>query len=58
LITPVGVRQAAGGSAPVVVQLTPGQQVVLIEGAGGWVLVARDGKRLGYVEEKALARLQ
>jgi hypothetical protein len=39
------------------VQLSPGQQVVLVETANGWVLIARDGKKLGYVEEKALARL-
>jgi uncharacterized caspase-like protein len=58
VIAPVGVRQTASGAASVVVQLTPGQQVVLIESANGWVLVARDGKRLGYVEEAALARLQ
>jgi hypothetical protein len=52
------VRQTTGESTPVVMQLSPGQQVVLIESAGGWVLVARDGKKLGYVEEKSLIRLQ
>ncbi len=46
------------GTAPIVVQLSPGQQVVLIESASGWALVARDGKKLGYIEEKVLARLQ
>jgi hypothetical protein len=58
VIAPTGVRQTADSAAPVVIQLSPGQQVALVESANGWVLVAREGKKLGYVEEKALARLQ
>ena len=58
VITPTGVRQNASSVAPVVVQLAPGAQVVLVETSGGWVLVARGGKRLGYVEAKTLLRLQ
>ena len=46
------------GNAPGLVQLSPDQQVVLIESANGWVLIAREGEKLGYVEENSLARLQ
>jgi hypothetical protein len=58
VITPTDVRQTANDSAPVVLQLPPGSQVYLVDTAGGWVLVARDGKKLGYVERTALAKLQ
>ena len=58
VIAPAQVRQSASETAPIVIQLTAGTQVRLMESAGGWVLVARDGKRLGYVEEKAVASLQ
>ena len=30
----------------------------VLDTAGDWVLVARDGKKLGYVERTALAKLQ
>jgi WD40 repeat protein len=46
------------GTAAVVVELSPGMQVSLIEASGGWALIAREGRRLGYVEAKALVRLQ
>jgi len=60
VIAPVEVRQTADSAAPVVMQLSQGQQVVLIESANGWMLIAREGRKLGYVEEKAkaLIRLQ
>jgi Bacterial SH3 domain len=58
VITPTDVRQTANASAPVVLQLPPGSQVYLVDTAGDWVLVARDGKKLGYVERTALAKLQ
>jgi hypothetical protein len=58
VIAPAQVRQSASDTAPVVIQLTAGTQVRLIENAGGWVLVARDGKKLGYVEAKAIVALQ
>jgi hypothetical protein len=38
--------------------LTAGTQVRLMESAGGWVLVARDSKKLGYVDAKAILALQ
>ena len=52
------VRQTASETAPVVVQLTPGTQVRLVQTTEGWVLIARDGKALGYVDAKALATMQ
>jgi uncharacterized caspase-like protein len=58
VITSVTVRQTASDTAPTVLQLTPGTQVRLIETSSGWVLIARDGKQLGYVEEKVLLRMQ
>ncbi len=58
VITAARVREAPKASAPVVIELTAGTQVQLVETAEGWVLVARDGKKLGYVEAKELLRLQ
>ena len=58
VIVPSPVHEAPGADSTTLQQLVPGAQVVLIETANGWTLVARDGKKLGYVEEKALARLQ
>lgn len=58
VIAPVNVRQSASDGASVVVELTAGTQVRLVETSDGWTLVAREGKRLGYVREKALATLQ
>lgn len=58
VIAPAQVRQTASETAPLIIQLTAGTQVRLIKSAGSWVLVARDGKRLGYVEAKAIAALQ
>jgi hypothetical protein len=58
VIAPVQVRRAASATAPVVTELAPGSQVTLVKTASGWVIIARDGKELGYVQESALARLQ
>jgi hypothetical protein len=55
---PSPVHEAPGEDTSAALQLVPGAQVVLIETANGWTLIARDGKKLGYVEDKALARLQ
>jgi hypothetical protein len=37
--------------------MTPGDQVRLVEAKNGWALVARDGQKLGFVEEKGLLSL-
>jgi hypothetical protein len=58
VIAPATVRQSANETAPVIVEFSPGAQVRLIETSGGWVLVARDGKKLGYVKNTALLTLQ
>jgi uncharacterized caspase-like protein len=57
LIAPAQVRQAANDNAPTLIELPPGTQIRLVETANGWILVARDGKRLGYVREDAKALL-
>jgi hypothetical protein len=58
VVTTARVREAPKGDASVVTELTAGTQVQLVETAEGWVLIARDGKKLGYLEVKELARLQ
>src|SRR5690606_29864634 len=45
------VHGEAGGGGAILAGLPPGARVRLIEEtASGWTLVARDGRRLGYVE--------
>jgi hypothetical protein len=39
-------------------QLTMGTPVVVMKSAGGWDLIAKDGKTLGYVAHAGLAALQ
>jgi WD40 repeat protein/uncharacterized caspase-like protein len=58
VIAQTTVRQTADHKAAAVTELAPGAQVQLVETMGSWVLIARDGKRLGYVDVKALAGLQ
>lgn len=58
VIAPAAVRQTGASNAPAIVQLPAGSQVAIIQRQGPWILVARDGKQIGYVEEKALATLQ
>jgi uncharacterized caspase-like protein len=50
------VREGPSATAAAVAELSPGMLVTVIETGGGWALVAREGNRLGYVEDKALAR--
>ena len=58
VIAPTSVRQTADPISAVVNQLSPGSQVRIVETKNGWVLIARDGKRLGYVEASTLLTLQ
>jgi hypothetical protein len=53
----ISAREAPRADAAVVAELTAGMPVLLIETSGGWALIERNGRRLGYVEEKALVRL-
>ena len=55
---PVAVHKSADASSDVVVSLQPGSQVAVMKTADGWTLVARDGQKLGYVEDQNLVRLQ
>lgn len=58
VIAPSRLRQAPNADAAVIIELTAGTQVQFVETAEGWVLVARGGKNLGYIEARNLARLQ
>jgi Caspase domain/WD domain, G-beta repeat len=47
----------AGGAGGVVQRLPPFTTVTLVKSDGRWVLIARDGKALGYVAEAKLHKL-
>jgi WD40 repeat protein len=51
------VFKAAGGAGGIVQQLPPFTTVTLVKSDGRWVLIARDGKALGYVAEAKLHKL-
>jgi WD40 repeat protein len=53
----VQVFKEAGGSGGVVEQLPAFSTVALVKSDHGWVLIARDGKALGYVAEAKLHKL-
>ena len=56
---PIEVFESAVRNGNPVQQLAPGTLVTIVETANGWQLVARDGQKLGYIEDKGtLARLQ
>lgn len=52
------VRQAAAATGAVVTELPAGSQVSVVKREGSWIIVARGGKQLGYVEERSLLALQ
>lgn len=58
VIKPSGLFAKAGGDGTVIETLAPGTQVTLMKTEQGWTLVARDGKRIGYVAKSSLVRLQ
>jgi WD40 repeat protein/uncharacterized caspase-like protein len=49
--------ESASTSAKVTIVLTPGTQVRMLTTSNGWVLIARDGSKVGFVQESALAAL-
>jgi len=53
----LAIFKEAGGTGAVVEQLPPFTTVTLVKSDAGWVLIARDGKVLGYVAETKLHRL-
>jgi uncharacterized caspase-like protein len=54
---PLEIFKEAGGSGTAVGELLPFRTVTLVKGEGGWALIARDGKLLGYVAEAKLKKL-
>jgi hypothetical protein len=54
VIAPAEVFSGAGGRGASVQRLAPGTLVTLVETAQGWILVARDGKTVGYVAQNVL----
>jgi WD40 repeat protein/uncharacterized caspase-like protein len=53
----LAIFKEAGGTGAVVEQLAPFTTVTLVKSDGGWVLIAREGKVLGYVTEAKLHKL-
>ena len=51
------VFKEAGGTGAIVQQLPPFTIVTLVKSDQGWVLIARDGKLLGYAAEAKLHKL-
>ena len=58
VIASAAVYKAESETAALITTLKPGTQVTLVKTDAGWVLVAKDGVQLGYVEKKELVRLQ
>jgi WD40 repeat protein len=54
---PLQIFKQPGGAGAVVQQLPPFTTVTLVKSERGWVLIARDGKALGYAAEIKLHRL-
>jgi hypothetical protein len=54
---PLQIFKQPGGAGAVVQQLPPFTTVKLVKSERGWVLIARDGKALGYAAEIKLHRL-
>ena len=53
----LAIFKEASGNSGVVQQLAPLTSVTLVKSEKGWVLIAKDGKLLGYVQEAKLHRL-
>lgn len=53
----LGVFEDIGGESAMVHQLAPMTIVTLVKSEKGWVLIAKDGKLLGYVAEAKLRKL-
>ncbi|WP_334403176.1 caspase family protein [Bradyrhizobium sp. AZCC 2289] len=58
LVAPSDVLVIAAIDGVIVERLAAGSQVTLVELANGWAAVARNGKKIGYVQEQALLKLQ
>jgi hypothetical protein len=51
-------HEKPSADAPGSMQLKPGTQVRVVEFSGNWVVIAREGQKLGYVPVDAVPRLQ
>jgi hypothetical protein len=59
IISEVSVKGQANDASSEIIRLAPGSQVTLVEpSSDGWVLIGREGSKLGYVRETSLAALQ
>jgi WD40 repeat protein len=58
LIRAEALRERPAGDAAGSRRLSPGTQVRVLERTGTWAAIARDGQRIGYVPDDALAPLQ
>jgi hypothetical protein len=58
LIRPELLREKPASDAPGSRELAAGTQVRAVEFVGAWVIIAREGQKLGYVPVEALVRLQ
>jgi WD40 repeat protein len=56
-VEPLEIFRAPGGGAPVIQQLPPFTTVTLVKTDHGWVLIAKNGRALGYVAEAKLQKL-
>ncbi len=50
--------KSAGGVGIAVKNLAPGTTVTLVRRKGGWVLIAKEGRKLGFVAKEKLAPMQ
>jgi WD40 repeat protein len=51
------VRERPASNAPGNTNLAPGTQVRVVDVVGTWVVVAREGQKLGYVPEESISKL-
>jgi hypothetical protein len=58
VVTPADVFAAIGGQGPTLQQLSAGTLLSLVQTEGGWMLMAKDGKSIGYVAADHLLRIQ
>lgn len=58
VVKPAGIFVEPGEAGTVLQTLKPGTAVTLIKTEQGWSLIARDGKRLGYVSTSDLLEIQ
>lgn len=58
VIAPADVYETFGGRGAATQQLRPGTLLSLVKTEQGWMLVAKDGKAVGYVAESKITQIQ